>query len=69
MSKKYIAVVKNGAIRIETPELEEGETVEVEVSALPSNETKTLFERLEQISVEGLPDDFSLSHKPKEVRE
>ncbi|MFQ3598959.1 MAG: hypothetical protein SNJ55_13015 [Chloroherpetonaceae bacterium] len=69
MSKKYIAVVKDGAIRIETPELEEGETVEVEISALPTDQTKTLFERLEQITVAGLPDDFSVSHKPKETHQ
>lgn len=69
MSKKYIAVVENGAIRIETPELENGETVEIEMSLLSQGITKTLFERLEQITVSGLPDNFSIAHKPKETLE
>ncbi len=53
MSQQYTGVVKNGAIRIQTPELEKGERVEVESSALPTDQTKTLFKQLEQINEWG----------------
>ncbi len=53
MSRQYTGVVKDGAIRIQTPEFGEGETIEVESSALPTDQTKTLFKQLEQINEWG----------------
>jgi|GEM_PF-5584804 hypothetical protein len=66
MSKTYTAVVKNGAIHIETPELEDGTVAKIEVQVLSPNESGTIFEQLEKIKVSGLPNDFSITHKPKE---
>jgi hypothetical protein len=66
MSKTYTAIVKNAAIHIETPELEDGTVVKIEVQvSLPIN-SGTIFEQLENIKVSGLPNDFSITHKPKE---
>jgi hypothetical protein len=69
MSMKHKAVVKNGAIQIETPELPDGTVVEIDVNMLSPVEKESLFERLGKLSTSGLPDDFSVSHKPKENHE
>ncbi len=63
MSKKYIAVVKNGAIRIETPELEEGETVEVIVEKSINSESENCFEKAAQLRINEFPENFSVTHK------
>ena len=69
MSKIYKAIVENGAIHIETPDLEDGTSVEIAVQASPPSKSGTLFEQLEQIKASGLPSDFSISHKPKQNAE
>ncbi|MDX2127552.1 MAG: hypothetical protein SFU91_00780 [Chloroherpetonaceae bacterium] len=69
-TKTYRAVVRNGTIRIETPDLADGTPVEIKVQeSTAPNQTQTIFEQLEEIRLRGLPNDFSVMHKPKEQTE
>lgn len=63
MSKKYIAIVKNGAIHIQMPEFEEGETVEIIVEKSLSDESENCLEKAAQMRINDFPEGFSVTHK------